>query len=154
MSTTRKLIHEHAVGQHELSGNLFGKFQMSSPYLESSFKDFFGLCSKNSSNQCVSNIANTLKPTLSPLSRISSAFAPRTVQCTAIFSLRLIPKDLTVYLAFEKTGVWPVKDSKTLAARVKRSPLSPTQIFKHNLRMCNSLMGFLALLVFAVSAMA
>ena len=92
--------------------------------------------------------------TLSPLSRISSAFAPRTVQCTAIFSLRLIPKDLTVYLAFEKTGVWPVKDSKTLAARVKRSPLSPTQIFKHNLRMCNSLMGFLALLVFAVSAMA
>merc|ERR1740116_548463 len=36
------------------------------------------------------------------------------VHCTAIFSLRLIPKDLTVYLAFEKTGVWPVKDSKTL----------------------------------------
>lgn len=85
--------------------------------------------------------------TLSPLSRISSALAPRTVQCTAIFSLRLIPKDLTVYLAFEKTGVWPVKDSKTLAARVKRSPLSPTQILRHNLRICNSLIGFFALLV-------
>lgn len=34
--------------------------------------------------------------TLRPRSKISSAFAPRTVQCTAIFSLRRIPKDRTV----------------------------------------------------------
>lgn len=34
--------------------------------------------------------------TLSPLSRISSALAPLTVQCTAIFSFLLMPKDLTV----------------------------------------------------------
>ena len=39
---------EFASGQHELlSGNLFGKFHVSSPYLESSFEDFFGLCSTN-----------------------------------------------------------------------------------------------------------
>ena len=51
--------------------------------------------------------------TLSPRSKISSAFGPLTVQWTAIFSLRRIPKDRTVYLALEKTGCWPVKDSKT-----------------------------------------
>merc|ERR1712047_62668 len=87
---------------------------------------------------------NSYSRTLSPRSRISSAFAPRTVQWQAIFSLRLIPKDLTVYLALEKTGVWPVKDSKTFAARVSLSPDSPTQMFKHNLRILNSLMGFFA----------
>ena len=37
--------------------------------------------------------------TFRPLSKISSAFGPRTVQWTAIFSFLLIPKDLTVYLA-------------------------------------------------------
>jgi hypothetical protein len=67
------------------------------------------------------------------------------VQWTAIFSLRLMPNDLTVYLAFEKTGVWPVKDSKTLAARVNLSPLSPTQMFKHSLRILTSLIQFLDL---------
>ena len=40
-----------------------------------------------------------LKLTFKPLSRISSALAPRTVQWTAIFSFLLIPKDRTVYLA-------------------------------------------------------
>ena len=43
--------------------------------------------------------------TLSPRSKISSAFGPLTVQWTAIFSLRRIPKERTVYLALEKTGV-------------------------------------------------
>ena len=38
----------------------------------------------------------SLSLTLRPLSRISSALAPLTVQCTAIFSFLLIPKDLTV----------------------------------------------------------
>ena len=51
--------------------------------------------------------------TLSPRSKISSAFGPLTVQWTAIFSLRRIPKERTVYLALEKTGCWPVKDSNT-----------------------------------------
>lgn len=51
--------------------------------------------------------------TFRPRSRISSAFAPRTVQCTAIFSLRLMPKERTVYLALENTGCWPVSCSKT-----------------------------------------
>ena len=32
----------------------------------------------------------------------------------------------------EKTGVWPVKDSKTFPARTSLSPLSPTQILIHN----------------------
>ncbi|KRX49320.1 hypothetical protein T09_8302 [Trichinella sp. T9] len=32
-------------------------------------------------------------------------------------------------------GVCPVKVSKTLVALVKRSPDSPTQMFKHSLRM-------------------
>lgn len=34
--------------------------------------------------------------TFKPFSKISSAFAPRTVQCTAIFSLRRMPNDRTV----------------------------------------------------------
>lgn len=45
-------------------------------------------------------------------------------------------------LPLEKTGVWPVSCSSTLAARVSLSPLSPTQMFRHSLRMRNSLMGF------------
>ena len=55
----------------------------------------------------------TIALTLRPLSNISSAFGPLTVQCTAIFSFLLIPNDLTVYLAFEKTGCCPVSCSKT-----------------------------------------
>ena len=37
--------------------------------------------------------------TLRPRSRISSAFGPRTVTCTAIFSLRRMPNVRTVYRA-------------------------------------------------------
>ena len=37
--------------------------------------------------------------TFKPFSRISSALAPRTVQCTAIFSLRRMPNERTVYRA-------------------------------------------------------
>lgn len=109
------------------------------------------------------SLLNSYSRTLRPRSRISSALAPRTVQWTAIFSLRRIPKDLTVYLALEKTGCWPVSCSNTqkirvlivplsgykgkftFAALVSLSPDSPTQIFKHNLRMCKSLMGFFVL---------
>lgn len=50
------------------------------------------------------SLLNSYSRTLRPLSKISSALAPRTVQWTAIFSLRRIPKDLTVYLALENTG--------------------------------------------------
>ncbi|KRZ76745.1 E3 ubiquitin-protein ligase RNF19A [Trichinella papuae] len=39
-------------------------------------------------------------------------------------------------------GVCPVKVSKTLAALVKRSPDSPTQMFKHSLRMRRFRIGF------------
>ena len=78
-----------------------------------------------------------------PRSRISSALAPRTVQCTAIFSLRRIPNERTVYRAFEKTGCCPVNCSNTLAARVSLSPDSPTQMFRHNLRILTSRMTFL-----------
>ncbi len=35
-------------------------------------------------------------------------------------------------LPFEKTGVWPVSCSSTLAARVNLSPDSPTQILRHS----------------------
>ena len=42
---------------------------------------------------------NSYSLTLRPFSRISSAFGPRTVQCTAIFSFLRMPNDLTVYLA-------------------------------------------------------
>ncbi len=72
--------------------------------------------------------------------------APLTVQWTAIFSFLLMPKDLTVYLALEKTGCWPVRDSSTLAARVSLSPDSPTQMLRHSLRMRTSRMEFLVLL--------
>ena len=51
------------------------------------------------------NPKNYEQLTLSPRSKISSAFGPLTVQWTAIFSLRRIPKERTVYLALEKTGV-------------------------------------------------
>lgn len=64
--------------------------------------------------------------TFSPRSSISSAFSPRIVTCTAIFSLRRMPKVRTVYRAREKTGVWPDSCSSTFAARVSRSPDSPT----------------------------
>ncbi|KYM85416.1 hypothetical protein ALC53_04659 [Atta colombica] len=50
--------------------------------------------------------------TFRPRSRISSALAPRTVQCTAIFSLRRIPNERTVYRALENTGCCPTLDSK------------------------------------------
>ena len=59
------------------------------------------------------NLKDSEQLTLSPRSKISSAFGPLTVQWTAIFSLRRIPKERTVYLALEKTGVWPVNDSNT-----------------------------------------
>jgi hypothetical protein len=72
--------------------------------------------------------------TLSPLSRISSALGPRTVQWTAIFSFLRIPKERTVYLALENTGVCPVNCSSTFAALVNRSPDSPTQMFRQSLR--------------------
>lgn len=42
----------------------------------------------------------------------------------------------------EKTGVCPVSCSRTLAARVSLSPLSPTQMLRHSLRMRSSRMGF------------
>ena len=58
-------------------------------------------------------------------SKISSAFSPLTVQCTAIFSFLLIPKLFTIYLAFKKTGVWPVSCSSTLEARVNLSLTRP-----------------------------
>jgi len=98
--------------------------------------------------------------TLSPLSRISSALAPLTVQCTAIFSFLLMPKDLTVYLfksfmsalvavnhphlALLKTGCCPVRDSSTLAALVSLSPDSPTQMLRQSLRIRTSRIGFFA----------
>ena len=56
---------------------------------------------------------NSYSLTFRPRSRISSAFAPRTVQWTAIFSLRRIPNDRTVYRALENTGCWPVSCSNT-----------------------------------------
>lgn len=58
------------------------------------------------------------KLTFKPRSRISSAFTPRTVQCTAIFSLRRIPKERTVYLAFENTGCCPVNCSNTYVIQI------------------------------------
>lgn len=121
---------------------------------------------------------NSYSLTLRPRSRISSALAPRTVQWTAIFSLRRIPKERTVYLAFEKTGCWPVSCSKTyktrnvtcyyistfklikcaaeewirtLAALVSLSPDSPTQMFRHNLRIRRSRIMFLDLSLLTTS---
>jgi len=88
------------------------------------------------------SLRNSYSRTFKPLSRISSALAPLTVQWTAIFSLRRMPNDLTVYLAFEKTGCCPVNCSNTLAALVSLSPDSPTQMFRHSLRMCRSRMEF------------
>merc|ERR1711936_843021 len=69
------------------------------------------------------SLRNSYSLTLSPRSKISSAFGPLTVQWTAIFSLRRMPKERTVYLALEKTGVWPVNDSNTFAALVSLSPV-------------------------------
>lgn len=73
-------------------------------------------------------LRNSYSFTFSPRSRISSAFGPRMVTCTAIFSLRRIPNVRTVNRAFDVTGVWPVSCSKTLEARVRRSPDSPTEM--------------------------
>ena len=42
--------------------------------------------------------------TFKPFSRISSALAPRTVQCTAIFSLRRMPNERTVYRAIRESN--------------------------------------------------
>lgn len=57
--------------------------------------------------------SQSLDLTFNPFSKISSALGPLTVQCTAIFSLRRIPKERTVYRALENTGFWPVRDSNT-----------------------------------------
>lgn len=40
------------------------------------------------------------------------------MQCTAIFSLRRIPKDRTVYLALENTGCCPVNCSNTYKNKI------------------------------------
>ena len=42
----------------------------------------------------------------------------------------------------EYTGCCPVNCSRTLAARVSLSPLSPTQMFRTNFLICSSFMGF------------
>jgi hypothetical protein len=47
---------------------------------------------------------------------------------------------------FEYTGVWPDNCSRTLAALVNRSPLSPTEIFKTSFWILISRMGFEAFL--------
>merc|ERR1711994_1008453 len=91
------------------------------------------------------SLRNSYSRTFNPRSKISSALGPLTVQWTAIFSLRRIPKDLTVYRALENTGCWPVNDSNTLAALVSLSPDSPTQMLRHNLRIFVSRIAFLAL---------
>lgn len=99
------------------------------------------------------DLGNSYSFTLRPFSRISdgitdklqklpSAFGPRTVQWTAIFSLRRIANVRIVNLALLNTGCWPVNCSSTFAARVSLSPLSPTQIFKHNFWIRISRMGF------------
>merc|ERR1719188_2305178 len=85
------------------------------------------------------SLLNSYSRTFSPRSKISSALGPRTVQCTAIFSLRRIPKERTVYRALEKTGCCPVNDSNTLAALVSLSPDSPTQMLRHSLRILDVL---------------
>jgi hypothetical protein len=59
---------------------------------------------------------SSLSLTLRPLSRISSAFSPRTVTCAAIFSFLLMPNDRMVYLAREGTGFCPDRSSSTLEA--------------------------------------
>lgn len=51
---------------------------------------------------------NSYSLTLRPRSRISSAFGPRTVTWTAIFSFLRIPKDRTVYRALP-AGRWLVR---------------------------------------------
>merc|ERR1719223_1170858 len=73
---------------------------------------------------------NSYSFTFKPFSRISSAFSPRTVTWQAIFSLRRTANERMVRRALEKTGCCSVSCSNTLAARVSRSPLSPTQIFR------------------------
>lgn len=80
--------------------------------------------------------------TLRPRSRISSAFGPRMVTCVEIFSLRRMPKERIVSRDFEKIGVCPVNCSRTRAARVSRSPDSPTQMLRTNLWTLSSRMGF------------
>merc|ERR1711946_87954 len=62
-------------------------------------------------------------------------------------------KERTVYLAFEKTGCWPVSCSKTLVALVSLSPDSPTQMFRHNLRIRRSRIMFLDLSLLTTSVM-
>lgn len=49
---------------------------------------------------------------------------------------------LFICLALENTGVWPVSNSSTLAARVSPSPLFPTQVLRQSLQMQSSHMGF------------
>ena len=79
--------------------------------------------------------------TFKPLSSISNAFSPLTVTWQAIFSFLLIPNDRIVNLAFDKTGVCPVKSSNTLQAFVSLSPLSPALMFITNFSIFISLIG-------------
>jgi hypothetical protein len=74
---------------------------------------------------------NSYSLTLRPRSRISSAFGPRTVTWTAIFSLRRIPKVRTVYRALP--GWWLVvlfTGSWTSSVRTVDWSLT-TQLFEH-----------------------
>jgi hypothetical protein len=45
-------------------------------------------------------------------------------------------------LPLEKTGVWPLSCSRTLAALVRRSPLSPTEMLSTSFCTLISLIGF------------
>ena len=57
-----------------------------------------------------------------------------------------------VYLAFEKTGFYPVKSSRTLAALVNLSPDSPTQQFTTNLEIFKSYQTLLSSLYFFLTS--
>ncbi|KAL0604786.1 retrotransposable element ORF2 protein, partial [Plecturocebus cupreus] len=67
------------------------------------------------------NISSICRDTKPCMDRISSALAPQTVPWTAIFSFPRMPKDLTVNLALENTGVCPVSCSNTMAAQYRLS---------------------------------
>jgi hypothetical protein len=46
------------------------------------------------------------------------------------------------FIPLEKTGFWPLSCSKTLAALVRRSPLSPTEMLRTSFWTLISLIGF------------
>lgn len=128
--------------------NASSQFPTHSSHLQALLQDFLSLGSTDRAMDCNLFISTDTKGSHSVAGwwetyRINAWHNfTNSYKCHSTFIRCNNVRDGKSHLPLEKTGVWPVSCSSTLAARVSLSPLSPTQMFRHSLRMRSSLIGF------------